>query len=358
MTACGVGAAALGAALFARRLHRQTHGLGTAELGRLHEYHEALVHSVRAGLVMIGRDGTVVLCNDEARTLLAVQDVAPGARVVELGLEPGLGELMASGRTCDVEVFPVGERTLVVTQVPAMTDGAHLGWITTLSDRTDMLRLTGELDSLRQFTDSLRAQAHEGNNRLHTVVALVELGQYEEAVEFATSTLTQTQTLVDLVTASIDEPPLVALLLGKAAQAAERGVSLELEPGTALPLTGIDPGDLVVVLGNLLDNAIDAALEADPPRWVRAGAFRSDDQLVVQVGDSGPGLPPELLRHAFTRGWSTKEERPEEDGLHGRGLGLTLVHGTVRRLGGTIEVQREVGAKFVVRLPVHREAGR
>jgi len=342
----------LGTSIAARRLHRQTYGLGPAGLARLHSYHDALLHSVRAGLVLVGNDRTVVLCNDDARRLLDTPDVRPGDAVSSLGLDAALGELMSSGRTCDGEVYATAFRTLVVTQVPAVTDGTMLGWVTTLRDRTDLVQLAGELDSLRAFTDSLRARAHEADNRLHTVVALIELGETEQAVAFATATLTQTQQLVDSVTTAVAEPPLAALLLGKAAQADERGVHLELMSATHIPATGLPAGDLVVIVGNIIDNAIDAASDAPAPRWVHVSGRCEDAELVLEVADSGAGLSPKTARLAFTRGWSTKSEPDQQDRPHGRGLGLALVEGAVRRLGGRIEVRHDPHTQFIVRLPL------
>lgn len=353
--ALAVGVLAIGtlcAVLLARRLRQQTYGLGPVGLARLHTYYDALLHSVRAGLVLVGDDGTVVLCNDEARLLLNTQTVAEGAPIAALGLDAGLGDLMASGRVCDGEVFATASRTLVVTQVPAVLNGANLGWVTTLADRTDLVRLTGELDSLRSFTESLSARAHESDNRLHTVSVLVEIGEYEQAVMFATAALATTHALTEAVSSAVEEPAIVALLLGKAAQADERGVRLELAPGTLFPITGLAPGDLVVIVGNLVDNAIDAAADAAAPRWVRVGARWVDQALVLEVADSGPGIPPDLLRDAFTRGWSTKTVPHTQDRPEGRGLGLALVDGTVRRLGGSIEVLSESGSRVIVRLPV------
>lgn len=343
---------ALGAALIARRLHRQTYGLGPVGLARLQSYHDALLHSVRSGLVLVGGDGTVALCNDEARRLLDAPLMAPGATLSAVKLDRGLGELMSSGRDCAGEVYATASRTLVVTQVPAVRDGEKLGWVTTLRDRTDLVRLTGELDSLRTFTESLSARAHEADNRLHTVVMLVEVGEYAQAVAFATATIAQTEALVDTVTSAVEDPPLAALLLGKAAQAEERGVRLEFAPDTCLPATGLAAGDLVMIVGNLVDNAIDAAADGPLPQLVRFGGQLVSGELVIEVADSGPGLSAELVSNAFTRGWTTKT-LPLEEGLsQGRGLGLALVQGTVRRLGGTVEVQRDRGSLFVVRLPV------
>ena len=354
LSALAAGALALGtlgAALMARRLHQQTHGLGPVGLARLHSYHDALLHSVPSGLVLVGQDRTVILFNDEARRLLDAPQVTEGAAVVTLGLQPRLRDLMSSGRTCDGEVYATASRTLVVTQGPAVLDGATLGWVTTVKDRTELVRLTGGLDSLRSFTESLSARAHESDNRLHTVSVLVEIGEYEQAVAFATSALAQSQARVDVVTSAVEDPPLAALLLGKASQGEERGVGVELAPGTRIPVSGVGAADLVVVVGNLVDNAIDAAEDAPAPRWVRIGGRCVGGELVIEVCDSGAGLPPEDARHAFARGWSTKTG-PLADRPQGRGLGLALVEQTVHRLGGTIEVRQEQGAYFTVRIPV------
>ena len=342
----------LGTWAVTRRIHRQTRGLGPLGLGRLHSYYEALLHSVRAGLVLVGRDGTVVLCNDEARELLGTPGAQPGNHVAELGLEAHLAELMASGRVCTGETFVAGRKAVVVTQVRAVLDGTDLGWVTTLRDRTDLVRLTGELDSLRSFSDMLRSRAHEADNRLHTVIMLVEMGRGEEAITFATETIEQSQALVDAVTEAVHDAPLAALLLGKSAQADERGVGLRLAEGLLIPETGQSSGDLLVVLGNLIDNAIDAAVAADPPRWVEVDGHVDEvaGNVVFAVRDSGPGIPPELVAAAFQRGWSTKVQ-PDPARPQGRGIGLSLVAGTVRRLAGTIEVATDP-SRFVVTLPL------
>lgn len=353
LTVLSLGLGAAGIALIVRHLRRQTRGVGPIELARLHSYHEALLHSVRSGLILIGNDGSVVLCNDEARTLVATPEVRPGEVVSDLWLDADLAELLTSGRSCDGEVFVEDGRALVVTQQPAVFEGETLGRVVTLRDRTDLIRLTGELDSLRSFSEMLRSRAHEADNRLHTVIMLVELGRGDEAIRFATDTIAQSQALVDTVTGAVRDAPLAALLLGKSAQAEERGVTLELTDGIAIPDVGAASVDLVVVLGNLIDNAVDAAASGPEPRWVEVdGYLDAGGRLVLEVLDSGPGIPPELVERAFQRGWSTKN--PHEAGRpHGRGIGLSLVAGAIRRLAGGLEVGTSP-SRFVVRVPLPR----
>ncbi|MBX6769045.1 MAG: GHKL domain-containing protein, partial [Actinomadura rubrobrunea] len=196
--------------------------------------------------------------------------------------------------------------------------------------------------------------------RLHTVVSLVELGRAEQAVEFATAELATAQRLTDRVVGAVSEPVLAALLLGKGADAAERGAELVLADDTALgdaviEQAGIDPRDLVTILGNLIDNAVDAAIEGaaarrEPPKVV-VTARTDEGELVLRVADNGPGVDPERVPAMFRRGWTTKPA----DGPVGHGLGLALVGRAVRRYGGAIEVARDGGAVFTVRLPLRCE---
>lgn len=323
------------------RLRRHTHGMSAEELGRLFEYHEATLHAVREGLLLLDGHGVVHLANDGARDLLGVRD-AVGRTLPELGLPESL-----AGQEVRDELRLTEDRVLVVNSSPVRKGERLLGTVVTLRDHTELQQLTGELDSVRGLAESLRSQAHEAANRLHTVISLVELGRHEQAVEFATTELELAQRLTDTVVGAVEEPVLAALLLGKAAQASERGVELEVTPESRIDdgaLDGVDQHDLVTVLGNLLDNAIDAAVSTVPPSAPRVlvNVSTERDALLVKVSDSGRGVDPADVDSAFRRGWSTKDGG-------GRGLGLALVGQVVRKHRGTVEV---TGSTFTVRMPL------
>ena len=142
-----------------------------------------------------------------------------------MGLPTALGRALAEGQDRSDEMHLANDRVLVVNQATARWKGSVLGTVVTLRDRTDLQALTGELDSVRGLAESLRSQAHEASNRMHTVISLIELGRTEEALEFATAELALAQELTDRVVEAVHEPVLAALLLGKAAQAHERGRS-------------------------------------------------------------------------------------------------------------------------------------
>jgi two-component system CitB family sensor kinase len=336
--------AAAGSWLLSRRLRRQTHGLGPAAMTRMYEYYDAVLHSVREGLVVVDRDGTVALINDEGRRLLGLDEAAPDA---ELDLPPEAGALIASRRPTVDEPILAGDRVLVASQRETRFEGRTLGTVLTLRDHTELRALTGELDSVRGLTQALQAQAHEAANRLHTVLTMVELGRTDEAIELATAELTQAQQLADQVVEALDEPALAALLLGKSAQAGERGVELTVDAGSRLDGELLPSRDLLTVVGNLVDNALEAVAAAPPPRRVRVLIRQDGREVLVRVADTGPGLSREQAANAFRRGWSTK---PGE----GRGVGLSLVRQVAERYGGDYRIAAGDGGGTVltVRLPV------
>lgn len=192
-------------------------------------------------------------------------------------------------------------------------------------------------ESIRTLGEALRAQTHEHGNRMHAAVALLELGRPDEAIEILTETSRQSQSLVDQVTARRHGDPAVgALLLGKASQAKERGIDwrVHIEPDT--PRTPLSPVDAVSVLGNLVDNAMDAAVDSED-RWVRVSLRpNADAGIVLEVSDSGPGIAPDLRGRIFDQGYSTK---PAD--AHGRGVGLALVRSVVTGAGGSVTVSGE-----------------
>ncbi|TDD59280.1 GHKL domain-containing protein, partial [Actinomadura darangshiensis] len=273
-----------------------------------------------------------------------------GRPVADLGLPDELVATLVSAEPRSDEIHVGDTRVLVVNTSPVRSRDRAMGNVVTLRDHTELQGLTGELDTVRGFAESLRSQAHEAANRLHTVVSLVELGRPGQAVSFATADLETAQRLTDRVVGSVTEPVLAALLLGKSAEAGERGVELAISDDTAIEAV-IDPRDLVTILGNLIDNAVDAAIEGAavrPPR-VTVAAREEGGALVLEVSDSGPGVDPSAVPAMFRRGWTTKTT----EGPVGHGLGLALAGQAIRRHNGTIRVTTPPasGATFTVHLP-------
>lgn len=334
----------LGAWLIARRLRRQTHGLGEREITRMYEYYRAVLGAVREGLLLVDSDMRVQLVNDEAVRLLALPDEVEGRPLAELGLPPGLVAAVEQRTAVADQTYVLGHQVLVLSTSPAYWHQDEVGAVVTVRDRTELQAVTGELDLVRGLTESLRSQNHESANRLHTIVSLVEMGRPEQAIEFATQELQVAQGLADVVVSAVEEPVLAALLLGKTAQAAERGIDLDIEGELPSELP-VAPRDLVALVGNLVDNAFDAVAEtrAERAQRVRVGLAGDARSLRIEVDDSGPGIPPEDRAQVLDRGWSSKA-------AEGRGLGLAIVSQVVSRHGGRLEVTDSSlgGARFAL----------
>ncbi|MFC4125430.1 sensor histidine kinase [Nocardia rhizosphaerae] len=343
VSAAGLALAALSSFLISRRLRRQTHGLAPDELRVLYEHHDAVLHSVHEGLVVFGTNqGPAEVVNDQARTLLDLPD-GP----VHRGDLPVSLQQMRAGVVRD-ETHVTTDRVLLVNQDVVSWEGKPIGTVLTIRDQTELRAVLGELDSVRGFAESLRAQAHEAANRLHTVVTMVELGRPEEAVAFATAELQLSQVLIDRLLASVGDAALAALLLGKVDQAAERGVTLAISEDTALDSTDpLSPHETVTLVGNLVDNAIDAAAGTVDKR-VTVTVQHRGAELLVRVGDSGPGMPAQMFARAAERGYTTKSDHA--------GLGLALVHRLVDRHGGVITTTAAPHSAVIVRIPLREKS--
>nr|WP_231366124.1 sensor histidine kinase [Zhihengliuella flava] len=342
---------AIGSYAVSRYLRRATLGLGPEGLRRRFVYANSALHSLREGLLLTDARGQLVLYNDRAAELLDLPplDLTSGPRqtapehATADALPSTIRDLLDSGRRAHDEVHVDGERILILTQQPAEGGGA----VATVQDHTEWQSLAGELETMRTLTTALRAQTHEHANRLHAVGALIELGRYDEALSFAVEDRHTAQALTDDVVQRLDEPYLSSLLVGKAAEAHERGLTLTLSASGTLPHGAIEARDLVTITGNLLDNAFDAAAAGDRDVWADFAATPTD--LTISVADSGEGIDPDLIDAFLRFGVSSKPGEP-------RGLGLALVRQTVRRLGGTLEIENDGGAIFTVSLPLASHA--
>ncbi|TFV60760.1 PAS domain-containing protein [Mycobacterium sp. PS03-16] len=350
----GLGAALgmLASWLLSRRIKRHTRGLEVAEIAVLADHREALLHSIREGVVAVNTDGMVTLLNDSAQDLLGLPAAAVGSRVESLGLDDAVADFLLSGEDERDVVLATRTRVLAMNRRAASSGGRRIGTVTTMRDSTELAALQAQLSSHKSVTDTLRAQTHEFANQLHTISGLVELGEYD-AVRALIGELTRRRAEIsDAVTRRIADPAVAALLIAKTTLAAESGVRLTIDPESHL--SALEPAlatDVITLLGNLIDNAVDVSVGSGQARVT----VRIDDSagLSITVSDTGPGVPEHLRETIFARGVTSK---PDEPG--GRGIGLALVRLVTAQHGGEVAVsdRPDGGAVFAVRLPLTRVA--
>jgi two-component system, CitB family, sensor kinase len=348
LVAVGLGVA--GSLLLTRHLKRQTFGLEPAEIAALLEQREASLHGIREGTVATDLDGRVTLINDEARRLLRLPENLEGRRLLDV-LPPGRVRDVLSGEVTGAdEVVLAADRVLVVSRMPVVVRARTIGYVATFRDRTELERLVRELDNARSVSEALRAQAHDFSNRLHTIAGLIELGRLEEAMQLTTESSAVSQELTESLLERVGDPLLGALLLGKSAVAAERGIQFRLTPDSRLDGDAGHPRDLITVVGNLIENALDAAALSPngTSRWVEVSIHEEGGDVVIKVHDSGPGVAVDDSEQIFSEGYTTKIAAPGSR----RGLGLALVKQVAARRGGQVTVVNQGGAVFTVRLPL------
>ncbi len=333
----------VGSFLVSGRVKRQTFGLEPREIAGLVEHREAMLHGIREGVVGLDATDRITLVNDQARRLLSLSPDVVGRSVRELDLNERLIDVLTGAAAGADQIVLRRGRVLIMNRMPISLRDAAVGSVVTLRDRTEFVTLQQELDNNRSTTDTLRAQAHEFSNRLHTISGLIELGEYDEVRNYVDRISHRREAWHAEVSARIADSAVAALLIAKSSVAAERNVGLRLTPDSRLGEVDESlSADLVTVIGNLVDNALDAL--AGETGTIEVDLAHTDDEVRVVVRDSGPGVAPEIAQEVFRHGFTTKAA---EQGT--RGLGLALTRQTCLRRRGSIEV---VGAVFTARLGV------
>jgi two-component system CitB family sensor kinase len=349
--AIALAAGLLASMVLAARLKRQTFGLELDEIADLLQEREATLRGIREGVVAVDKRGRVRVMNDEAWRLLELPPGLIGRPIDEIPGDARLKDVLAGRLTGKDLLLLAGDRVLVANHRPVCHEGTEIGGVTTLRDRTELEELLRELGSVRDLTEAMRAQAHEFSNRLHTLSGLLQLGHEEEALSFIKEIAHADAALRDAATERIRDPLVGALLLAKAAVAAERGVELQMAEDSQLDAELRDPRALLTVLGNLIDNALDAARSSGrEPAVAQVRLQLSGDNVLISVADSGAGISAAERLRIFEPGYTTKPMA----GVGSRGVGLALVQRLVVRRGGSVTVGQAPlgGALFEVTLPV------
>ena len=339
-----------GAYGLSRHLKRVILGLEPYEIARLAMEKEAILQSIHEGILAVNREGQITLVNLQARRFLGlppvhavvgqpIQDIVPNSRLLEV-MERGEHQF-------DQDMW-LGDHPVVVNRVPIHHEGEIEGAVATFRSRREIVELSNALNAASRDVDMLRAQAHEFSNKLYTISGMLQLGRIEDAIALIHQESARQQAQMTFLMKHVGDPVVSGTLLGKLTRARELGVQLEIDEQSSLlePLTVKGQEVLMTVIGNLLDNACHAALQSDRrnDEEPRVRLFFTDlgEQLLIEVEDNGPGVPPEHVEVIFQEGFSTKP------GKH-HGIGLALVSRLCRDNGGAITLEESElgGACFI-----------
>ena len=343
--------------VLARRWRGLTLGLRPAEITELLRSQAAVLQGIGEGVLAADTSGKTTFVNDEACRLLEI-DNEPRRHIDEIGLTPRVLDLFKAADSTPT-LATVGERIVVVSARHVSRDGRELGTVLVARDRTDVESLTRQLDAVQVMSTVLRAQRHEFANRLHLLNGLLHGGHVDEGLEYleevlGSGPLGSALPGID----AIRDAYLQAFLAAKAAAAREAGVTLKIGENTWVSGRLVLPVDVTTVVGNLLDNAVDAArLGGNHIKEVEIELLQEGSTLHVIVADSGDGVAPDFVEDLFTEGRTTK---PDSGIPGGRGIGLALSRQISRALGGDLWLAspgdrdgelRLTGAEFIAWLP-------
>ncbi|WNQ12755.1 sensor histidine kinase [Paenibacillus aurantius] len=341
-----------GAILIARGVKKSILGLEPEEIGHLYQEKKAILESIREGILAVNRTGTITLANQTALQLLGVPEngTVTGRYILDVLPSSRLVEVIASGQAEFDQEMILGDEVVVVNRLPVLDeDHRVIGAVSSFRTKSELYRLNEELAQVKLYAGGLRAQTHEYSNKLYMISGLIQLGLYQEAIDLITRETDVHQNFIGFIMEEIPSRLLGGLLVGKFNRANELKVELVVDPESTfkdIP-SSVNRFNLVTILGNLIDNAMEAVLEQEEGRR-RVTVFLTDlgEDLIVEVEDTGKGVPEEAGERIFVSGFSTKEGG-------NRGLGLALVKQAAEQLNGyvTYASGEQGGTVFTVVVP-------
>ena len=360
-TTLGLVIGILGAIFLAGRVKRVLFGYEPEEIARLLQERNIILNSVREGIININDKGIITVVNSEARTLLKQANIADtddlcGKSAMDVLKNVPLHDIIKEGRSFADASIKFGNTIFVMTAVPLLgLDGSDkiLGAVITFRKKSVVEEMANQLTGFKNYATALRAQTHEFMNKMHVIMGLIDMKAYDELKNYTQEIAYNRQSEVSYIVTRLKDITLSGFILGKISRSRELDIDFSLTDESELhgDLDVPSVHDLVLIVGNLIENAFDALKNFDGERIVNLSILDFDKEIVIVVEDSGPGMSEETIKKIYRRGFSTK-------GDSGHGFGLFLAKQSVDSLNGTISVESSLGegTVFTVRLPVKKEA--
>lgn len=336
----------LASIFFAKKIKKSLYGYEPNEIADLFSEKNAMLESIEDGIIAIDTDDRITLMNSSAQRILNLPNNLVGKKMNDsiYSLSSFNMESFKQGDT--IEIF-VNNVTILARYFPIVKENESIGTIMTFRDITDVRKMAEELTGVQLYIDGLRAKSHEFMNKLQTIGGLVELERYKEVKEYIGQTTSKHQDLLHFLNRNMKEPKITGLLLGKVQLAEELNIKTIFTPGSkfrTLPSKNM-VDSLVLVFGNLFQNAIDAVKD-NKNAEIQITVFEEQSTLTIIVEDNGQGISKDKMDKVFEKGYSTKGDS--------KGYGLYLVKYHVENLlGGKLYIDSEPGegSAFIVEIP-------
>lgn len=342
----------IGAYVLARNIKQSLLGLEPDDLARLYRENKGMMEALHEGIIAIDKNGTVTLLNESAKELLSLNENSLGKDVNTVLPNSRLPIVAASGEAEYNQEQKVSGRVIITNRVPIFEKGKATGAIATFRDKTIMIQLAEQLTGVNQLVGSLRASTHDFMNKMHTILGLLELSEYNRAKEFILGIQQKQQDLNKRLFHNFRDPVIAGLILGKDNVCNEQGIQMFVSSDSSLGEIRDKEfiHTLVMIIGNLIDNAIESAKNCRAGKGcISLYVSQQESEVLLMVSDNGMGISDENKEMIFKQGFSTKGT--------GRGMGLYLVKQEVEKHGGNIEVISDVVQTiFSVRIPYEKDS--
>ncbi|MBF7958343.1 sensor histidine kinase [Rahnella victoriana] len=354
--------------IFTRNVKKQMFWLEPKAIALLVRQQKALLEAMYEGVFAIDAGKQLILINRAARELLDIRQPEnellgkPLAEVLHTPPAFFTQSGISDNNSQHDQITVLNQRQVIVNRVPIeLEPGAESGWVFSFRDKNDINTLSSQLSQVKRYADNLRIMRHEQLNWTATLAGLLQMQRYDDAMHYIQAQSEGAQAVLDFVSARFTSPALCGLLLGKYVSAREKGVELRFDPACQLIRipAAISETELMSVIGNLLDNATDATLNAlTPSSPVELYISDRNNELLIEVADQGSGVDDALKPRLFEQGVTTKPSDDHQATGAEHGIGLYLVAGYVRQAGGSIEISDNTpqGTIFSVFIPYPADA--
>ncbi len=356
MTAFGLSVGIIGAIYLARHVKKILFGLEPEAIAAMLQERNIILDSVREGVITIDDKGIITLVNIEAENLLSDAKIVDTGELVGKNIKDVLrnvrfDSILKEGKIITNAGVKLGDTLFIITSVPLMLNDKIIGAVFTFRKKSVVEELANQLTGFKNYSTALRAQTHEFMNKMHVIMGLIEMKAYDELKQFTKEVALNRQSEVSYIVTRLKDITLAGFILGKISRSRELDIDFSLSDESELrnDLEVPSVHDLVLIVGNIIENAFDALQNHEGERIVSLSILDFDKEIVITVEDSGPGMSEDSKKNVFMRGYSSKGE--------GHGYGLYLVKQSIDNLEGTIDIETSEGegTTFTVRLPVKRD---
>lgn len=342
-----------GSIMLSRNIRKETLGLEPYQIAKLYTEREAVLQSVREGILSYDITGNITMMNHTARKLLNVQESYDDSKIEDLLPSSNPYQVFKTGEPQMDQELLLQDKTLIVNQTPIFHKDEVKEIVASFRDKTEFEQMLNTISEVQSYSEDLRAQTHEFTNKLYVLSSLLQLGEYDEAVNMIQNETTELQIKNHILFNQIEDTKIQAVILGKMGKASEQKIDFDIDSNSSLQMLPehIKLTQLIVIIGNLLDNAFEAVVENDEHSYVTFFATDIGNDIIFEVHDNGNGISEEDKAFLFNRDFTQKKSNER------RGYGLANVHETVTQLGGMVEVHSEIGegSVFTVYLPKERK---